>query len=181
MGPEFYQTGYGKRFFEKQLPELITSISKIANVLEKQNNMECMVNKHIKSSVKLSWDEVGSIIAEVITLKLGRYVPCVARYEDYVYWTASAADGYTFSVKDLEEIFSFAKADESARSECIPYDSDTSKSVGMTVSERLLSIGLKTKWECFSICDEGLWLIGIEDTSVLLNYIKERGAEDVKS
>lgn len=40
MGPEFYQTGYGKRFFELQLPSLIKAIDRLADAVEKQNEKE---------------------------------------------------------------------------------------------------------------------------------------------
>ena len=35
--PAFHETIYGKRFFDKQLPELINTLKRIANALEKQN------------------------------------------------------------------------------------------------------------------------------------------------
>lgn len=40
MGPEFYQTGYGKSFFELQLPGLIKAIDRLAEAVEKQNEKE---------------------------------------------------------------------------------------------------------------------------------------------
>lgn len=40
MGPEFYQTGYGKRFFDAQLPRLINAIERLAAAVEKQNETE---------------------------------------------------------------------------------------------------------------------------------------------
>ncbi len=40
--PQFHETGYGKRFFDYQLPYLIKQITRIADALEEQN-------KHIKA------------------------------------------------------------------------------------------------------------------------------------
>lgn len=34
---EFYQTGYGKKFFESDLPKLVKALEKVGNELEKQN------------------------------------------------------------------------------------------------------------------------------------------------
>jgi hypothetical protein len=34
-GPEFFQTGYGRRFFDAQLPDLIKSIERLADSVEK--------------------------------------------------------------------------------------------------------------------------------------------------
>ena len=40
MGPQFFETGYGKRFCESQLPELINSINRLADVIEEQNEIK---------------------------------------------------------------------------------------------------------------------------------------------
>ena len=40
MGPQFFETIYGKRFFESQLPELIKSINRLADALEEQNEIK---------------------------------------------------------------------------------------------------------------------------------------------
>lgn len=34
---QFHETEYGRRFFGKQLPDLIKQLTRIANALEKQN------------------------------------------------------------------------------------------------------------------------------------------------
>lgn len=38
--PNFHETMYGKRFFDGQLPKLITTLERIADALEKQNEKE---------------------------------------------------------------------------------------------------------------------------------------------
>ena len=40
MGPQFFQTGYGRRFFESQLPELIKAINRLADAVDKQNEVK---------------------------------------------------------------------------------------------------------------------------------------------
>ena len=37
MGPEFYQTGMGRKFFDSDLPELIKAIDRLAEAIEKSN------------------------------------------------------------------------------------------------------------------------------------------------
>lgn len=37
---QFHETGYGRRFFDAQLPELIKAISKLANEMEKSNKLK---------------------------------------------------------------------------------------------------------------------------------------------
>lgn len=41
-GPQFHQTGYGRKFFESQLPKLIDNIGKVAYELERANNLKEM-------------------------------------------------------------------------------------------------------------------------------------------
>lgn len=40
MGPQFFETIYGKRFFESHLPELIKSINRLADAIEEQNEIK---------------------------------------------------------------------------------------------------------------------------------------------
>lgn len=51
MGSDFHQTVYGKRFFDAQLPSLIKAINKLAEAIEKQNELkeEDKKNDHTKN------------------------------------------------------------------------------------------------------------------------------------
>lgn len=42
---QFHETIFGKRFFERQLPDLIKQLSRIADALEKQNELKEKENK----------------------------------------------------------------------------------------------------------------------------------------
>lgn len=46
---QFHETGYGKRFFESQLPKLIKALERIADALE---NEKKPLKKEVKHSVK---------------------------------------------------------------------------------------------------------------------------------
>lgn len=37
MGPEFFQTGMGRKFYEADVPKLIEAINRLATAIEKQN------------------------------------------------------------------------------------------------------------------------------------------------
>lgn len=37
MGPQFFQTGMGQKFFEVTVPRIATALERIATALEKQN------------------------------------------------------------------------------------------------------------------------------------------------
>lgn len=38
--PNLHETGFGRRFFENQLPNLIRELGRIADALEKQNKLK---------------------------------------------------------------------------------------------------------------------------------------------
>ena len=134
------------------------------------------MNKHIKYAMKLRWDEVAKIIGDIISSHLGRKVVCTAKYEDYNFWCASAAGDDTFTKEELNSLLDLINADNIKRYDCLPTDSDTSKSLSMDLSETLLATQLGTFWEHASICREGLWIVGINDISMLSKYIAKRGA-----
>jgi hypothetical protein len=43
MGPQFHDTGYGRKFFERDLPELINAINRLANAVEQSNKQSSVV------------------------------------------------------------------------------------------------------------------------------------------
>lgn len=40
MGPQFHETGYGRTFFQSQLPNLIKAINRLADAMEKHNELK---------------------------------------------------------------------------------------------------------------------------------------------
>ena len=40
MGPQFHETGYGRTFFQSQLPNLIKALNRLAEAMEKQNELK---------------------------------------------------------------------------------------------------------------------------------------------
>ena len=40
MGAQFHETGYGRTFFKSQLPNLIKAINRLADAMEKQNELK---------------------------------------------------------------------------------------------------------------------------------------------
>ena len=49
MGPQFHETGYGRTFFQSQLPNLIKAINRLADAMEKQNELKEEEKKNDKS------------------------------------------------------------------------------------------------------------------------------------
>ncbi|MBQ2923566.1 MAG: hypothetical protein IJE60_10870 [Tyzzerella sp.] len=49
MGPQFHETGYGRTFFQSQLPNLIKAINRLADAMEKQNELKQEEKKNDQS------------------------------------------------------------------------------------------------------------------------------------
>lgn len=52
MGPQFHETGYGKTFFQSQLPCLIKAINRLAEAIEKHNELKQDKVKYSKRELK---------------------------------------------------------------------------------------------------------------------------------
>lgn len=52
----FHETGYGKRFFDSQLPKLIKALERIADALEKQNQTK---QEEIEEKQVCEWEFAG--------------------------------------------------------------------------------------------------------------------------
>ena len=51
MEPQFFQSGYGKKFFDSQLPKLIEAINRLADAVEKQNQIKEEERKNVTEKV----------------------------------------------------------------------------------------------------------------------------------
>ena len=49
MGPQFHETGYGRTFFQSQLPNLTKAINRLADAMEKQNELKQEEKKNDQS------------------------------------------------------------------------------------------------------------------------------------
>jgi hypothetical protein len=64
MTPQFHETGYGKKFFEAQLPKLIKSIERVAEAVEESNNK----TKPELDGGQVLEDVLGQIVARIFIL-----------------------------------------------------------------------------------------------------------------
>ena len=55
--PQFHETGYGRKFFEAQLPQLITNIGELTKETKRANNLKEKELESQKSSVQLNKNE----------------------------------------------------------------------------------------------------------------------------
>lgn len=128
------------------------------------------MNKHIKNALRLTWGEVSYYISGYVSRYLGRNIVCKATVEDGNYWDTSAVNT-EFTKSEFRTLLSLVFADDFMYHESLPKDSDTSRSLGMELSEALLKMVISSAWHCCSIHEDGLWLIGIDEKCITLPEI----------
>jgi hypothetical protein len=74
MGPQFHETGYGRKFFEVQLPKLTRAIERVADGIEKQN-------KFIEDGVSLGVCELESEV--IVETPIGNLIAIDSDNPDY--------------------------------------------------------------------------------------------------
>ena len=121
-----------------------------------------MNNRIYCRTLKLSWNEAASIMADYIGQVLQRKVDGTVGYEDGDYW-GFYTKAENFTVTELECLVSHVKGDAKMRREAIPSDSDSSRSIGMDLSRAILERALKLSWNHESISDSALWLINARE------------------
>lgn len=111
---------------------------------------------------KLSWAEVGEIMAEEVSAILGRTVPCSAKSEDTSYWGCSFAD--PISLTELCMILQSVHATKEEWEDALPDEGDiTIHDMGWNLGEKLLRRNLGVFWECRYIAEDALYLLGVQD------------------
>lgn len=128
------------------------------------------MNKHIKNALRLTWGEVSYYISGFVSRYLGREIVCKATVEDGNYWDTAAVNT-EFTKPEFRTLLSLVNADDFMYHESLPKDSDTSRSLGMELSEALLKRVISSAWHCRSIHEDGLWLIGINEKCITLPEI----------
>lgn len=123
--------------------------------------------KQIYQTLKLSWEEIGTLTGTMISVVLKRDVTCRAAFDDYNYWTVSDTAG-RFSHDDLDILLDYVDADSEIRKIVFGFDSDTTEALDMELAQALLKKKLNTSWERELVTEDGLWLVGID--SGRLNY-----------
>ena len=115
---------------------------------------------NVMQTLKLSWEEVGTLVGSVISAALKREVTCRAALDDYDYWAVSETAG-RFSHDDLDMLLDYVEASREIREITFHGDSDTTVALDMELSQALLRKKLNTSWEQELITDDGLWLVGV--------------------
>ena len=112
--------------------------------------------------VKLSWDSVADFVGNAISMILEGHYSCTAHSDAHDYWAITTKN--RIDMDKLEKVCSYIGATEADRNDTIPKDDAEkkkgTKSLGMGVSSKLLSIKLGFSWENAFPTEEALWLVG---------------------
>lgn len=104
MGLQFHETGYGKRFFDAQLPSLIKAINRLADTNEKQQNAEFAADV-TANMVYICYEENSSELAIENGAVNEMYV--AASLNDVYKWLdkrlKEAEQNYYIALNDMEE------------------------------------------------------------------------------
>ena len=104
MGLQFHETGYGKRFFDAQLPSLIKAINRLADTNEKQQNAEFAADV-TANMVYICYEENSSELAIENGAVNEMYV--AASLNDVYKWLdkglKEAEQNYYIVLNDMEE------------------------------------------------------------------------------
>ena len=114
-----------------------------------------------RCAVKLSWDEVCSIISEEIKELLGLHVQCKANVVEHYFWSVTFAD-YRLPLPKLCQLVQATQPTLVDWEEALPDDGGVDvNGIGMALCEKLLARHLKLAWERHLIAEDSLWLVGV--------------------
>ena len=124
------------------------------------------------TTLKLELSRVAWYLGNLLSALLGREIHCTAKAEDDIYWSIAAIDD-RFSNCEVISLIRYVGGDATMIRQCIPPDSNSSRSLGMELCEELLKHVLKLEWKKEFITEDALWLLGDWPDMVQLPEVDE--------
>lgn len=102
MGMQFHETGYGKRFFDQQLPSLIKALNRVADIYENKQNA---AEHTVFVSYHLNLAPLNQKKSTLSNMEV-----CLCNTADVLHWVKDLiknlqTDGYFPTSEDTLEIF----------------------------------------------------------------------------
>lgn len=110
------------------------------------------------TALKLDLPYASELIASRASAILGREIHMRTQTEDYSYWSSSAIDDRFTIVEIMDMIKAVDGGVEMIRC-CLPMESNTSKSIDMTLCSALLKQALQLDWKTEFMADDAIWII----------------------
>lgn len=118
-------------------------------------------------SLKLPWGQVSLLIGQTASAILHRTVRLRSSHDDYDFWSVSALYD-RFSIDDLNALLNAVNADSETRLSALAMDTSETSSLDMGLSRALLLKKLHTTCMAECPCEDGLWLMGIDEETLRL-------------
>ena len=110
-------------------------------------------------TLKFEWKELDTIFEAILNKILNKKIVCSLSADQYDYWAVSFVN-YRMPIDEIQKVCDYVKATQDNIEEAFPFEGeDTSRDLGMGVSEKLLSQYLNTTWKKTYADDEVLYLI----------------------
>lgn len=124
-----------------------------------------MNNPQKFTALKLTLPCVSELIADRISAILGREIRMRTQTEDYTYWSSAAIDD-RFTIVEIMNLIKAVNGDSEMIRCCIPTESNTSRSIDMTLCSALLRQALQLDWQTEFMADDAIWIILDEEATV---------------
>ena len=117
------------------------------------------------TALKLTLPCVSKLIAGRVSAILGREIRMRTQTEDYTYWSSAAIDD-RFTIVEIMDLIKAVNGDSEMIRCCIPTESNTSRSIDMTLCSALLRQALQVDWQTEFMADDAIWIILDEEATV---------------
>ncbi len=111
------------------------------------------------TTLRLPWEQICIYISNLLSVLLGRRIPCKVMTADGDYWSISAVND-RFTNSEIISLIDYVKGGKDMFRRNIPDDSSSSRSLDMDLCQAMLSCALHLKWEVELVCEDALWITG---------------------
>lgn len=119
-----------------------------------------------RRTIRLPWDQVCSIISDLISDVLDVQVSCSVIVNEDEAWGVEFVD-YRMPQPQLCTLVQMIHPTLDDWEDALPDEGGVDvKDIGMYIAEKLMSNYLHLVWEHHIIASDGLWLVGVNDVSV---------------
>lgn len=110
------------------------------------------------TALKLDLPKVSGYLEKLISMMLGREIYVRTQCEDDGYWSC-AAIGDQFTITEIMDLIKAVNGDQEMIKCCIPTESNTSRSLDMTLCRALLMRAMDIQWDTEFVTKDALWII----------------------
>lgn len=110
------------------------------------------------TALKVDLPKVSEHLGKLLSLMLGRDIVVRTQCEDDSYWSC-AAIGDQFTTTEIMDLIKAVNGDQEMIKCCIPTESNTSRSLDMSLCRALLMRALEIRWDTEFVTKDALWII----------------------